>query len=130
MSRPKKTVTPENGTPAPKRIKRPDALPFKVYFKHFAANLSLGCIRSTDGVQKVYLYDTATRNYSDVTELAEIAAVAKKIFRGKDAQMFILAAFFNPTHAEKFMDSWLEDVSTIDKTPAPAPVETPEPEIA
>lgn len=122
MSRPKKIVTPENGTPVVKREKRPDPLPFKVYFKHFAANLSLGCVRDATEVKKVFLVDSATHNYSDVSELAELSAVAKKIFKGKASSEFIIAAFKAVSDATAFMDNYLNvltvEMDTNDVIPA------------
>lgn len=128
MSRPRKNV---EGVPTaePKiKIKRIDPLPNKVYFKHFAANLSLGCVRNSDGIQKVYLFDSTTNNYSDVTAIDEITAAAKKMFKGKASQQFIMAAFFNLEHATVFIEQWLDAIGSNDlkveteTTDVPVPV--------
>lgn len=127
MSRPKKSASSDNNTPPVKREKRIDPLPAKVYYKHFAANLSLGCVRTAETVLSVFLHDSATFTYSDVTELAELTAVAKKVFRGKDAQPHLIAAFKDAAEAKEYMDTWLENLTNQETLENEIAEETPEP---
>ena len=125
MSRPRKTANPtDNGTEPKKRTPRVDPTPFKVYFKHFVSNLSLGALVQGKDVLAVFMCDSVTHNYSDVTEIDALKAAAKKMFKSRKEQTSLVAQFGDGNYAKTFLDSFMEFKSNMPTEPVTPVIET------
>lgn len=119
MSRPRKqTPVSPDGTEKKPRKKRIDPTPYRCYFKHFVAQLSLGAILNGKDVVKVFMCDSATHNYSDVTEIDALKAACKKMFRSRKEQTSLVAQFRSGTDASNFLEPFmnLRSEDTITET--------------
>lgn len=125
MSRPRKVQpNPDENQPPKPRQPRIDPTPVKVYFTHFVSQLFLGAILSGKDVVSVFICDTATHNYSDMTEVEAMKAAAKKMFKARANQSMLIAQFANVSHATAFLEVHMDEVSTsTSDTTEPTPEE-------
>lgn len=125
MSRPRKSTNPSDGTEVKKpREKRINPTPYRVYYKHFVSNLSLGAIINGKEVTAVFMCDSVTHNYSDVTEIDALSATARKMFKSRKEQSALVATFASGTFAKEFMEKFMEARSSDTVTETPLTIET------
>lgn len=125
MSRPRKSDQNSANTAEKKpREKRINPTPYRVYFKHFVSNLSLGAILNGKEVTAVFMCDSVTHNYSDVTEIDALSATARKMFKSRKEQSALVATFASGTYAKEFMEKFMEARSQDVVTETPLTIET------